>query len=123
MTDALISLVIVLAAAIPVAGVINYAYYSVVSSADISVEFNKFGDGVDNQIWNHMHDTASALPLNKPSVSLTGTSFDLSGLPGVTFKANGTDVPADIVAVKGMLNSGGSRRHVQAEVFMIRRRP
>ena len=115
MTDALIALVIVLAAAIPVAGVIQYAYFSVVSSAEISREFNKFGDGVDNLIWNHMHDPAS-----HPLSALAATT-----LPDVTISIPefvAADMHGQVIRFVQPLESSGKRRHGQAEIFMIRRK-
>ena len=122
MTDAIIAVIIVVVAAIPVAGVISYAYSSVVSSADISGKFNGFGDGVDNQIWSHMtNDSGLTLPLNDPGLPLAGTSFDASGLPGVTFSVNGANVNADVVVVKNDLKAG--RRNVPVKVYMLRLKP
>ena len=107
MNDALIAIIIVIAAVIPVAATINYAYYSITSSREISTKFNEFGNEIDEFIWNHMNEPAS-FPL--PSGTLLSPS---------PITANGASVPAEIVVFQKTLDAG--RRQVPARLFMIKK--
>ena len=120
MGDTIVAIIIVIAAIIPVAGVINYAYYSVSTSADVSGQFNKYGDDVDQLIWDHMkyvNDNTSFrakrledLPKPTPpqNVTIQIPSF-----------AGADEIRMEVVKFEDILHA--SRRNVRAEVFMMRR--
>ena len=124
MNDALIAIVIVIAAVIPVAASINYAYSAIVSSADISGQFNTFGNDVDELIWNHEYNS------NDTSYSESGILGALDPLgaplnPRRRFDivhpsiAGAEAIEVEAVKFEKPLNAG--RRNLTAEVFMIRR--
>ena len=109
MNDALIAIVIVLVAVIPVAGVIHYAYSSVVSSREISERFNEFNYEVEERIWVHMNDPGAPIVVSPPEESFP-----------VSFTANGDTIAAErVVFHRKTLDAG--RRHVPVKVYIIRR--
>ena len=112
MSDALIAIFIVIAAALPAAGVVYYAYYSVVSSSEISGEFNEFGDkDVDERIWNDMNGEDNDHLLS--SIKVLG-AFTIPSIAGVA------SIDAEVVKIERTLKSG-ARRNVPMAVYMIRR--
>ena len=127
MNDALIAVIVVVVAIIPVAFTINYAYSAIVTSTSITGQFNAFGDDFDQLIWDHMQfvnkdpgepDTRDAdkrledLPTPTPPQTFTIEFPTLSG-PAATI---------DVEAVRFTQPLESVSRNVQAEVILIRRR-
>jgi len=121
--DSLIAIVILIAAAIPAAFVIHYAYSTTVSSAEISGKYNTFGDGVDELIWNNifaMNDDPSSYSdfsigaqLN-PDRSFTIDHPSITGAGGVTIP-----IPVRVVQIKDTLKAEARDRNVPIAVYMI----
>ena len=134
MIDSLIAVVILIAAAIPAAFVIHYAYSTTVSSAEISGKFNTFGDGVDELIWDNifaMNDDPSSYSGSRigdhlnPDSRLTIVNLNpdrkftidhpaITGTGGVTIP-----IPVRVVQIKDTLKAEARDRNVPIAVYMI----
>ena len=106
MNDALIAIIVVIVAVIPVAGVIHYAYSSIVSSREISERFNEFNYEVEQRIWDHMNNPGTPIAGSEPfPVSIT---------------ANGETITANRVVFHSKTLDAG-RRHVPVKVYILKR--
>ena len=119
MNDALIAIVVIIVAVVPVVATISYAYFSVITSADISSELNTFGNSVDELIWNHMNDPVSH-PLGTPPLTATTPTPTYETITLSSFAGANT---IDVEVMKFIQPLKASRRNVQAEVTMIRLKP
>ena len=118
MNDALIAIIIVIVAVIPVTATIQYAYSSILSSREMSDKFNEFGDKVDELIWNRVVSSDVDLsdvvsPLGAPVSSYSVTISNNESPPKT--------VQADMLTFENTLEAG--RRKNPVKVYMIRRKP
>ena len=125
MSDVVIAIFIVVTTVIPVAATINYAYSLIVSSANVSMQINEFGDCVDEMIWNHM-DNPGLHPLQTTTFTTkTGktATLTMTALPGDIQIVLPTFIDAHMEAVKfGELLKAG-RRNTQTGIYMLKRKP
>ena len=123
MIDSLIAIVILIAAAIPAAFVIHYAYSTTVSSAEISGKYNTFGDGVDELIWNNifaMNDDPSSYSDFSIGAQLNPDRSFTIDHPSIT----GTGpIPVRVVQIKDTMKAEARDRNVPIAVYMLRRVP
>ena len=117
LNDALIAIIIVIAAIIPVAATIQYAYSSIVSSQEISDRFNEFGDKVDELIWNQ-----KLSQMTSPDYA-DYTNYPLSALSKAydfEININGATISADMTVFQDTLRTHSGRRNTQVRVFLLR---
>jgi len=116
MADALVAMIIVALVIIPVSAAIAFVYSSIVGSAEISVQINKFYDKVDALILAKMFDESLSLgqvPVPPPS-------------PIRIYGNNGTGpINANLRWIREDLQAGGSGgsrwREAKVKVYMIQR--
>jgi len=110
--DVLVALIVFTIGIIPIIGTIIFGYSTVIDSAIISRELNRFHDDVDRTMLTHMFNydvdpsTYHQLGVHSGDVEITGVG--------------GNPISARVMLVSDDLKAG-SRRNIPVRVYMIQR--